>query len=281
MNQTHSSVTQYSVESDPKWLFCSGLDSGYSVELSIINGNIIHLDVKGYTTESNRYEIWPKVVEIINKKVKGNYYLVHNYKDFKGGSTKARHFYVNWVYENIQDIDGVYFYNCSPYHKVLIKTGQLFSPKLRNTFILNNLEDIITDISNKTEISDKKISPFWSKNENYISRSKTKYTITKYWSHNPKDDSRYETFLLNDNIFIRHFYGKFGDNSMSHISKSFDEILKETGLYNSRYHFYIDYKYVEDMTLGFRKDGLSWFIYKRHNLITGGFYNIKPLFKIK
>lgn len=276
-------ITNYKIESNPEWIFVSKLDADYSIEVSFIDSNIVHLNVRGYTSDSNQFELWPKVSELINKKVHEPYYLIHNYGEFKGGSSQARNHYIHWINNNINHIRAIYFYNTSAYLKVLIKAGKLLSISLKNTYIQKNYKETINAIKFEKKINNlASPSAIWGTGGEFISSSMNSYRITKFWSHTAENElCKYETFQINKNIFVRKYFGTFDDNAMPHVEDTFHEILDELGLRDDKYHFYIDFEHAKEMTLAFRKDGLIWFHNHRNNLITSGFYKIDPILKIQ
>ncbi|MBN2667634.1 MAG: response regulator [Bacteroidales bacterium] len=277
-------ITNYEIETDEDWIFTSTLDVDYSITVSIINKNIVHLDVTGYTTEGNRIELWPKVEALIRKKINGKYYLVHNYKNFNGGNSKARSHYIQWVSKHRDEMLDVCFYNTTNYLSILIKAGKLFSPNLKNTYIFKNYKETLNFIKEKEEakFSPEIQVPFWDGSLLFESKSDIKYLIKKKWAHSSLDElSEYETYLINENIFIRRYIGIFSDDSMPHIEETFDQILDEVKMKNSQYHFYIDFEHTKSMSLGMRKDGLRWYIDHRHVLISSGFFNASPMLKIQ
>ena len=108
----------YSLESKDNWIFISS-NKKYTTKVSFINKNIVHLDVIGSVDEYNLTEVWSKVEKLIQNKTNGSkYYLIHNYKDVKTATTKARNNYIHWIKDNLNNIHSVYFYNVSPYFRI-------------------------------------------------------------------------------------------------------------------------------------------------------------------
>ncbi len=131
-----------------EWVFISS-DKKYTTELTFIDDNIVHLDVKGFVNTDNMSEIWPLIEAVINQQVVDRkYYLVHNYKDLRSATNDARNSYLKWMEDNLESIERIYFYNVSAFFKVLIQAGKILSDRFNNTSILSNISDILIDIDN-------------------------------------------------------------------------------------------------------------------------------------
>lgn len=276
------------IETHADWNFTSLIDSEYRVKVTFINFNIVHLDVSGYTNDGNQFDVWPKVASLIKERFADKqYYLVHNYKNFKGGDSKARNYYIQWINDNIKQIKSVYFYHSNPFHKILINAGKLFSNKLKNTYIFNSLEQVLNHINDHdsslaVNIPEKVVDSIWTIDNEFLSKTNSKYKIKQCWFANHSNKkARFETYLINDNIFIRRYFGIFEDNSMSEMEADFNSILSELNMLNQKFHAYYDFEHVKELSLGFRKNGLSWFINHQKNIITSGFFNLTPILQIQ
>lgn len=259
-------ISGFLIESDANWLFVSKIDKDYSVKISFIDSNIVLLDVVGFTSDGNRLEIWPKISNLITSRLgDSKYYLVHNYQNFIGGDSKARNHYINWINENISIISANYFYNCSPLTKIQIKAGKLFSKKLKNTFIFDTYEQVIDDIKNR------RVYPKTSD----ITQD---YSPIRTWSHKyESSEYRSETYLYENNLIIRKFFGALGDNSMADFIISLRKISDQMGFHNKHLYYYFDFEEVESMSLKFRRDSYEWFNSNKDNIISGGVFNVTPM----
>ena len=266
-------ISGYSIESNSDWVYSSTIDKDYRVEVSFINKNIILLKVFGYVTDGNQLEVWPQIANLIDQNLGNNkYYLIHDYSNFTGGDSKARNFYIKWVNNNISRIYAVYFFKTTPLLKIQINAGKLFSKKLKNTYIFDSYEEVIINIKQHFDLD----------LENNLNSNSQNSRPLKSWANTYVDkEYKSETFLYENKLFIRKFHGVFDDSAMQKLIESFDIILEQTGLRDKKYHFYIDFSHVEDMTLSFRKDSLEWFIKNKQNIITGGVFNISPLLEIQ
>jgi signal transduction histidine kinase len=129
-----------------KWTIESE-DGDYQVEVSILSSDVLHLDVFGYATEKNQAGLWAQYRAIIeNDLLSSPFFLIHNYENFKGGSTHIRKQYLDFLHENAHNFRAVYFYGASPLLTTLIKTGKILSKKLNNTFVKPSCDEIIQDI---------------------------------------------------------------------------------------------------------------------------------------
>ncbi len=272
----------YKSETKPEWNITSS-DKKYSTHITIYNDNIVHLDVIGIINEKNLTEVWGKAEKIILERFSNQkYFLIHNYNELENASVSSRNKYIHWVNDNIENIETIYFYNVSPIFKAIIKTGKLLSNKLENTYIFDSFDQIINSINHQSQNANLLIEDhFWEINNKFFFNNK-KYITRQKWTYTHSSKrSKYETYLINDNIFIRRFYGILEDDTMPEITSSFDIILKELGLENSKYHFFIDFSNVNEMTLSYRKQGLQWFLNNKDLLITSGFFNLTTLLKIQ
>ncbi len=272
----------FETETKPEWNFRSS-DKKYSTHITIFNNNIVHLDVIGTVNEENLEEVWGKVEKILFEKFNHQkYFLVHNYQELENASISSRNKYIHWVKDNLDNIETIYFYNVSPLFKTIIKAGKLLSHRLNNTFIYDSFDQVIKSIYNQTNNTSSILEDhFWEIN-NVFYNNGTKYITKQKWTYTHSTSrSKYETFLINNNIFIRRFYGILEDGTMSEIESSFELILKELALMGKPYHFFIDFSNVESMTLSYRKEGLQWFLKNKELLITSGFFNLTTLLKIQ
>ncbi len=213
---TNCPISGFEIETNPNWIFYSQIDKGYSVEVSFINKNIVHLEVSGAATDGNKLEVWPQVSALISSQLgQQKYFLIHNYLNFKGGNSSARNFYIKWVNYNIQNIHSIYFFNSSPLLKIQINAGKLFSKNLRKTYILDNYKQVILDIKQQIRSNIDINTNSGTIIAKPIREWVNTYSITGY---------RSKTFLYKGNLIIRKFYGTFDDTAMPELIKSLDII---------------------------------------------------------
>lgn len=121
----------------------------------------------------------------------------------------------------------------------------------------------------------------WEDGFKFISESKIEYGIKNYWEFKLENtNSSINTFLINENIIVRQFIGYFTDSTVAPLIDSFDDIIAESGLQDKKFHYFVDMKEMDGMSLGFRKASLRWFLSKKEFIISSGFFNTSFLNKI-
>ncbi|OYT15733.1 MAG: hypothetical protein B7C24_11520 [Bacteroidetes bacterium 4572_77] len=263
-------ISKLEIREKEEWLI-NDTHSNYSIRVSVIGENIIHLTVSGYTTLRVRREVWPKVEQIIKKElVNKKCYLLHDYKDFQGGNSQSRFDYINWINNHIEEILGVYFYNVSARVSVYINAGKLFSSKLKNVFICADYKVTMAHLlaAKKSMVSRSNtillehtpdIFPKdWEVGKVIITKTNYRFLVVKKWTIKEKSYS-VDTFLLEDNVILRIYKGHFKSENFELVASSFDDVLEECGLKEKRYHFYVDFSEVDTLGLGFRKAASKWY----------------------
>ena len=281
-------ISKLEIREKEEWLI-NDTHSNYSIRVSVIGENIIHLTVSGYTTLRVRREVWPKVEQIIKKElVNKKCYLLHDYKDFQGGNSQSRFDYINWINNHIEEILGVYFYNVSARVSVYINAGKLFSSKLKNVFICADYKVTMAHLlaAKKSMVSRSNtillehtpdIFPKdWEVGKVIITKTNYRFLVVKKWTIKEKSYS-VDTFLLEDNVILRIYKGHFKSENFELVASSFDDVLEECGLKEKRYHFYVDFSEVDTLGLGFRKAASKWYDMQGKYLVSSGFFHLSAV----
>lgn len=80
-------ISNYQIISSDSWIFEPKFNNTYKVIVTIIDTDILHLEVSGFVNEIDHDEVWLKIEKIISKQFKGgSYSIIHNYKNFKEGA---------------------------------------------------------------------------------------------------------------------------------------------------------------------------------------------------
>ncbi len=175
-------------------------DGKYSMIVSIIGENIIRLKNNGYTSLLVSHEIHPQVESIIKSEFDNKpYFIIYDYKDFKGINTKVRNNYIKWVKSNSEQIKGVYFYNTSAFTKILVKTSKILLK--HNIHIYNNYEETITAILRLENSSKKQIINPKDNTKKYCPYSNYEITAPESWIFKA-DNGKYrlEVSIIDNNI---------------------------------------------------------------------------------
>ncbi len=192
-------ISGLQIRRNEEW-FLKDSDESYSMEVSIIGSNIIHLKNNGFTSLRVSKEIHPQVESIIKEEFKSNpYFIIYDYENFKGIHTKARNNYIKWVKKNSNHILGVYFYNTNSFTKILVKTSALLLN--HNLHIYNNYKETIKAILEsesftKTQTINKK-----DPNKKYCPHSNYEIKAPKSWVFRADNENyRLEISIIDKNI---------------------------------------------------------------------------------
>ncbi len=285
--------TGFHVEEKPEWSFFSS-NNEYSLKLSIIDENIVHLEALGTPTVSSRKDIWPKINQIIKNKYDGRkYFLVHNYRELVGVNARTRYDYIQWLRDNIENIHNIYFYNTSSILNVMIKAGKLISSRFQNTKIFSDYYSTIKDIAYaKNFLKYKKTDSIlnlrqdgdivghqWKEGLTIFSQSGKEYTVKKIW-HFKSGKAESKTILIGDNILLRVFSGTFTVDVQPDSKAAFESVVEELELKDGKYHLYVDFADVNNISNHFRKEAVKWYSNNETNIISGGFYHLTPGLKM-
>ena len=284
-------ISGYQIEYSQEWEFSTD-DGNDKIIVSIINEEIVYLDVYGYASMNSWSIVWPKVENFINQKI-GNqqYYIIHNFENLRGSSAKARFAHFHWLQEMGTQTIAVYFCYLNSIMAFSIKTAILFYKKTHKVFLLKDYEttinhlikyytkesnaDHIINLEQMEDLSPKMIEV----GKIIVSKSRNRFVVKRKWVHE-NSQSKIETYLINNDIFLRIYYGDFEDQTISYVISSFDEILDESALKNQKYHFYVDFSYANKLTLKYRQDSLKWYSDEMDSILTSGLYHLSPILKI-
>jgi signal transduction histidine kinase len=286
------SVSGYTIEKNPDWIF-SSKDKSYTIEVSFINQNIVHLDFSGNGTLENRQSIWYKIQKLIADKISNHkYYLLQNFSKVKGSSSLARYKYINWLFSEKNKIAGVYFYQVPPNILLSMKAAMIFVNKKDWLFIMDSYKEAIFDIKSKIKYQSFNIANSidlrkrkdigideWEDGKFIIGATGAKYFIKRKWIHEIQK-AKTITYLINQDIFLRFYIGEFGDQTLEHTAKSLDDILESIGLKGKPYHFYIDFTQTNKVTLKYRQDSLRWYKENNQYILTSGFFHMTPILRM-
>ena len=80
-------ISKFTILENPHWVF-SDSSMTYNIKLSIIDNNIIFLNVSGFGSSTAQREVWPKVAHTIFTQMEEHaFYLLHDYSQLKGASS--------------------------------------------------------------------------------------------------------------------------------------------------------------------------------------------------
>ena len=284
-------ISGYRIEDNKDWYFESS-NQKYSIQVSFINSNIVHLEIKGYAEVNNRNETWPPAVDLIHRKLGDRkYFLIHNFKHVSGGSPQARRDYMKWLKAHDDEIIEVGFYHTSPITRIMIKAGNLLVNK-KDFWILPDYPYIIEKIKKLYDISSGKAEEIikleqiedievekWKVGQIFVSKSGKHYPVRNSWKHK-YENAINRSFILGEDIIIRTYEGEFTDHILQHTEVSLNQILKEEGLENKKFHFYVDFTLTKSMTLKYRQDALKWYVNYQDRILTSGLFHLSPLLRI-
>lgn len=286
------SISGYTIEKNPDWIF-SSKDKSYTIEVSFINQNIVHLDFSGNGTLENRQSIWYKIENLISEKLTNQkYYLLQNFSKVKGSSSLARYKYINWLFSEKNKIAGIYFYQVPPNILVSMKAAMIFVNKKDWLFIMDSYKEAIIDIKSKIKYQSFNIANSidlrkrkdigineWEDGIFIIGATGAKYFIKRKWIHEIQK-AKTITYLINQDILVRFYIGEFGDQTLEHTAKSLDDILESVGLKDKPYHFYIDFTQTTNVSLKYRKDSVRWYKENNQYILTSGFFHMTPILRM-
>lgn len=278
---THCPISNLKITRKKEWVF-SVKGKQYQLEIATIGTNIYLIKNSGFATLEIAQEVWPKMFKIIDSEITDQkFFLLHDYSNYKGASSKVRKNYIDWIRQNRNRILGIHVFNPNPFTKVLLSAGKLLLKDFSETYIHDSYEKAIKSILQKqrelglltklniqtpTQIND----TLWEKGFVFPQKNKT-YKVTGKWVHSYKK-VEIVSFLINDNIFIRKYYGEL-DETITHFSEqSFNDILTETNI--THYHFYAQFNSNVKIFVKYRKHGVAWFNKNYKNILTGGFFNL-------
>lgn len=286
-------LTGFPVEEKPEWSFFSP-NNNYHLKLSIIDGNIVHLEAQGTPTVNSRRDIWPKINEIIKRHFEGKkYFLLHNYGELHGVNARTRYDYIQWLRDNMENIHNIYFYNTSSMLKVMINAGKLVSNRFQNTKIFSDYFGAIKDIAySKSFLRSKKtddvinlrkegdvLSHQWTEGLTVFSKSGQEYTVRKIWDFKA-GEAESKTVLIGDNILLRIFSGSFSVDVQPESKAAFESVVEELELKDGKYHLYIDFSETKGLSPKFKKAAVKWYGHNEKNIISGGFFHLSPGLKM-
>ncbi|NPD84606.1 HAMP domain-containing histidine kinase [Lentimicrobium sp. L6] len=286
-------LTGFHIEEKPEWSFFSP-NHNYALKLSIIDGNIVHLEAQGTPTINSRKDIWPKISGIIKQKFEGRkYFLVHNYAELNGVNARTRYDYIQWLKDNIENIHNIYFYNTSSLLKVMINAGKLVSNRFQNTKIFSDYYEAIKDIASSKNFLKCKItndvfnlrkegdvfSHQWKEGLTILSNSGQEYSVNKIWDFK-SGAAESKTILIGDNILLRIFSGTFSVDIQPESKAAFESVVEELELKDGKYHLYVDFSNTKRLSPKFRKEAIKWYTKNEKNILSGGFFHMSSGLKM-
>ena len=275
-------ISGYPITQKKHWIF-SANEGKYGIEISTIGENIYLVKNKGYASIDIASKIWPKLFSVVDNEIAyKKYFLVHDYSEYKGADSAVRHNYIKWLKKNKDSIISIYFYGTSPYTRILLNAGKLLLTDFKDSYVLDSYKEVINAILIKQKelgiidnlnstITNSVISnKDWEKGDVFEYKNKT-HTINGKWIDSYKKVTII-TYLLDENIFLRKYFGELYENIIAFSKESFGIILLETNI--EHYHFYTQFDSNAKISVKYRKHGVAWFNENYQNIITGGFFNL-------
>ena len=265
------------IEKGKKYTY-TGTNSEYIQEVEILDNNIIIVKISGNSDFESYIEglkLLEKLVENINRDEK--YYLFHDYSDLKEIQPKIRIHYKDWILDNIEKFSLVFYSNLDKTSKAIIRSGKVLSNKLDKVLIVNNIEEALWKINLDKLVADRpedkaKLSVLL----NNIP------VITKENWNGSIDDGRleYETYLIDNNIFIRKLKGVLAQGDMVLLTNSIEKTRQEFINKNEKYFFYLDLKDLKIASLTSRKEATEWYKKIISEVENTVFFNLNPMISL-
>jgi len=146
-------IDKYKILENDSWNYVSS-SQNYSHKTRKIGNDIIEITAFGnfYNDEEINFTI-SGIERVVSECVGENeYYLIHNYKEFNNYSVSVKLKYAKWITKNTNKLKGILFYNISLTNEIQIKSGKLFSPKLKDVKIFDSLNDVLVFIEKQTQL---------------------------------------------------------------------------------------------------------------------------------
>jgi|GEM_PF-5845871 len=146
-------IDKYKILENDNWNYVSS-SQNYSHKTRKIGNDIIEITAFGnfYNDEEINFAI-SEIERVVSECVGENeYYLIHNYKEFNNYSVSVKLKYAKWITKNTNKLKGILFYNISLTNEIQIKSGKLFSPKLKDVKIFDSLNDVLVFIEKQTQL---------------------------------------------------------------------------------------------------------------------------------
>jgi hypothetical protein len=146
-------IDKYKILENDSWNYVSS-SQNYSHKTRKIGNDIIEITAFGnfYNDEEINFAI-SEIERVVSECVGENeYYLIHNYKEFNNYSVSVKLKYAKWITKNTNKLKGILFYNISLTNEIQIKSGKLFSPKLKDVKIFDSLNDVLVFIEKQTQL---------------------------------------------------------------------------------------------------------------------------------
>ncbi len=268
-------ISGYEIKAPKSWVFSA--DNGkYRLEVSLIGDNILHVKNVGYATIEITNTVWPLMFNILDSELKGKeFFLMHDYSDYKGATSEVRNNYIAWIKENSDDIQGIYFYNLSPLTKILINSGRLLFKEFKKLYVFASYKEAVLSIKKQ---KDEKTLDFiesqpkeWENGCVLTTVNNQIFSVTNSW-HQSYEEADISTYLINEDIIIRIYRGILEEKITDQVEKDLADIIADLNL--TQFHFYAQFASDVNASLRYRKHAVSWFNRNKSKFLTIGFFNL-------
>ena len=253
--------------------------SGYKQELDIIDNNILHVSISGIAVFEDYLAAIPTLEKVIENYFDANekIYLFHDYSNLIEVPAKTRVHYKDWILKNIEKFNLVFYSGLDSTSAAVIRAGKVFLKKFNKIYIVDDLDQAIWSINFEILTKNRNDNP------EYLKKLLSKYKITykKKWDTSI-DSGRIEsqTFVIDNNIFLRQLNGTLDKGDMALLEDSFNKIKKETLNENDKFYFYLDLNGLKSATISSRKEATDWFFSIIKDVESIVFFNLKPILNL-
>jgi len=254
-------------------------DIAYSIEYEIINNNILRIKLSGNAV----FDEYLRTIEVLNRLLKEKFpddrkiFLFHDYTDLLDIPSKTRIHYKDWVLGNINRFEFVFFYGLDLKSQAIIKTGKVLSNKFDKVFIVNSFYEALWKINLYKLLEDRP-----ENSEELATLLKNIPVVTEDSWNGSIDYGRleYETYQIENNIFLRKLKGVLAQGDMAILTKSIDEITEKQLSKDNKYFFYLDLKDLKIASLTSRKEATEWYESIMPKVENVAFFNLNPMINL-
>ena len=188
---TKCPISNYPIKNNDNWIVITS-DKKYKIEISIIGNKIIHIKASGFVNMERSNETFPLIENVISQEFNNeSCIIIYDYEHFEGACSNVKKKYTQWLEENKNKIQAIYFYNLKKVNRLLFKTAKLFLTQYKNFYILDSYKEVIKHIQSK-----------FITNNNLKEIEKINIPIEKKWVFELKGESyRTEVSLIGERFY--------------------------------------------------------------------------------